>query len=140
MSIDISIEIEADYLYVLVNGVHNIDLAVDLLEEVLEASMRHNLPKILIDYRQLQNLSPSLTETYIYAASVAQRIQKHTDTSGQPLRLAYLGPETILKDGEYGVEVAAEYGFYEAKRTTNLDEAFEWLGVSKTKGCTGITE
>jgi hypothetical protein len=29
--------------------------------------------------------------------------------------------------------VAAHYGFQGAKKTTNLDEALEWLGVSKTK-------
>lgn len=132
MSMNISIKIEADYLYVLVTGSYELELALDLLEEVLETSIHHKLPRILIDYRQLQRISPSMTETYIYAASGTGFIQKYVDACGQPPRLAYLGPEAILY-GEYGVDVAHEYGFNEAKRTTSIDEALEWLGVGSTK-------
>ena len=133
MSMDILIEIEADYLHILVTGIYDIDRALNLLEKVLEASIQYKQPRILIDYRQLQRTSPLMTETYIYAASVARLVQKYTAIAGQLPRIAYLGPETILKDGNYGVAVAAEYGFSKAKRTTTIDEALEWLGVRSTK-------
>ena len=132
VSMSISIDIEGDYLYVLVTGFYDLELALDLLEKVLIESLRHNLPRILIDYRQLQRISPSMTETYIYAASGAGLIQKYVDACGQPPRIAYLGPETILY-GAYGEDVAHEYGFDEAKRTTTIDEALEWLGVGSTR-------
>jgi len=74
-----------------------------------------------------------MTDTYLYAASVAPFVQHYTAIAGQPPRIAYLGPETILKDGKYGVAVAAEYGFSKAKRTANIDEALEWLEVRRTK-------
>jgi len=130
---NISIDVEADYLHVLVTGTYEIELALDLLEKVLIESMRHKLPRILIDYRQLQRISSSMTETYIYAASAARLIQKYVDTSGQPPRLAYLGPEPVLYE-EYGVDVAVNYGFPAAKSTTSIDEALAWLGVGSTKG------
>jgi len=82
MSIDISIEIKADYLYVLVTGIYDLDQAIDLLEEVLEASIQHKQPRILIDYRQLQRIFPLLTETYIFSASVARLVQHHTAIAG----------------------------------------------------------
>ena len=133
MSIDISIEIKAEYLYVLVTGVHDVDVAIDLLDEVLKTSVRYKLHRILIDFRQLQNEFPLKTETYIYAASVAQLIQKHIAAIGQPLRIAYLGPETSSEGESYGEEVAARYGFHGGKRVSNMDEALEWLGVRRTK-------
>ena len=51
MSMNISIDGEADYLHVLVTGIYEIESALDLLEKVLIESMRHKLPRILIDYR-----------------------------------------------------------------------------------------
>ena len=74
-----------------------------------------------------------MTETYIYAASGARLVQKYKDSHSQPLRIAYLASESILDDGEYGVDVAADYGFPEARRTTDIDEALEWLGIGRTK-------
>ena len=131
MSMHISIDVKEDYLHMLVTGTYEIELALDLLEKVLIESLRHKLPRILIDYRQLQKIS-LMTDTYIYAASVARLIQKYVDTRGQPPRIAYLGPETILY-GAYGEDVAHEYGYYEGKRTTTVDEALAWLGVGGTK-------
>ena len=132
MSMHISINAKEDYLYVQVTGTYDLALALDLLEEVLIESVHHQLPRLLIDYRQLQKTF-SMTDTYIYAASGAKLVQKYKDGHSQPLRIAYLAPESILADGEYGVEVAADYGFPEAKRTTNIDEALAWLGVRGTE-------
>lgn len=130
---NISIEVRSNYLNVLVTGTFGVQLALNLLGEVLDASIQHKLPRILIDYRELQGVPPFMTEIYIYSASVAQLVQKYIDVTGRPPRMAYLAPKTALKDGEYGTRVAAEYGFFDAKRTTDIDEALEWLGVSRTK-------
>jgi hypothetical protein len=87
---------------------------------------------IPIDYRELQGVPLFATESYIYAVSITQRIQKYVDVTGRPPRIAYLAPKTILEDGEHGTEVAATYGYNGAKRTTDINEALEWLGVSGT--------
>jgi hypothetical protein len=132
MSMNMSIEVRSDYLNVLVTGAFDLQIALDLLGEILAASIQHKLPRILIDYRELQAIPPAMTEDYIYAASATQLIQKYVDVAGSPPRLAYLAPKTILEDGEYGTRVAAAYGFFDVKRTTDMDEALEWLGVSRT--------
>lgn len=132
MSMNISIEVRSDYLNVLVTGAFDLQIALDLLDKVLGASIQHKLPRILIDYRELQEIPPFMTEDYIYAASGTQLIQKYVDVTGSPPRIAYLAPKTILKDGEYGTRVAATYGFSNVKRTTDFDEALEWLGVRRT--------
>lgn len=60
---NISIELKADYLHVLVAGVYDLESGLNLLEKVLEESIHHKLSRILIDYRQLQRIDPSMTET-----------------------------------------------------------------------------
>ena len=132
MSMNMSIEVRSDYLEVLVTGVFDLQIAIDLLSKVLASSVQHKLPRILIDYRELQGVPPSMTEDYIYAISAAQLIHKYIDVTGNPPRIAYLSPKTILKDGEYVTKVAATYGFSDVKRTTDVYETLEWLGVSRT--------
>jgi hypothetical protein len=68
-----------------------------------------------------------MVEDYVYAAYGTQLIQKYVDVTGSPPRIAYLAPKTVLEDGEYGTRVAATYGFSDVKRTTDIDEALEWL-------------
>ena len=131
MSMIISIEVQSDYLAVLVTGTFDLQIALDLLGKVLSASIQHKLPRILVDYRELEGIPPSMIEDYIYAASGTQLVQKYIDVTGESPRLAYLAPKTILKDGGYSDKVAATYGFSGAKKTTDLNEALEWLGVSE---------
>ena len=131
MSMNISIEVRSDYLKALVTGTFDLQIALDLLGQVLSASIQHKLPRILIDYRELQGVPPSATEDYIYAVSGTQLIQKYVDATGRSPRMAYLAPKTVLEDGEYGVKVAATYGFSDVERTTDIDKALEWLGVSE---------
>ena len=73
-----------------------------------------------------------MMEDYIYAANGTQLVQKYVDVTGSPPRIAYLAPKTILEDGEYSTKVAATYGYSDVKRTTDIVEALEWLGVSGT--------
>ncbi len=130
MSLNISIEARPDYLNVLVTGAYDLEIAVELLGNVLQASIHHKLPKILIDYREVQGIPTYMTEDFIYAVSATQLIQKYIDVTGRPPRMAYLAPNTILEDGEYATKVAAIYGFTNVKRTTDFDEAMDWLGAS----------
>ncbi len=131
MSMNISIKVRSDYLNVLVTGTFDLQIALDLLGQVLSASIQYKLPKILIDYRELQGVPLAATEDYIYAVSGTQLIQEYMDATGRPPRVAYLAPKTVLEDGEYGVKVAATFGFSDAKRTTDIDKALEWLGVGR---------
>jgi hypothetical protein len=132
MSMSISIEVRSDHLYGFVVGTFGLQISLELLGEVLGASIQHDLPRILIDYRELQGVPPPMTEDYIYAVSGVQLVRKYVDVTGKPPRMAYLAPKTVLEDGGYGAKVAEAYGFYGAKRTTDIDAAFEWLGVRKT--------
>jgi len=131
MSLNISIDPRPDYLNVLVTGAYDLDIALELLGNVLQASIHHKLPKILIDFRELQGIPAYMTEDFIYADSATQLIQKYIDVTGRPPRMAYLAPKTILEDGKYATKVAAAYGYTDAKRTTDMEEALEWLGVSR---------
>jgi hypothetical protein len=127
MSMKTAIETRSNHLYVRVTGVFELQLALGLLGEVLDESVRRGLSGILIDYRGLQGVPSFLTEDFIYAASAAMLVQKYADADGKPPRLAYLAPKSVLKDGEYAVRVAAQFGYNGAKRTTSIDEAMEWL-------------
>ena len=69
-----------------------------------------------------------MTEDFIYAASGAMLIKKYSEVDGKLPRIAYLAPRSILEDGDCGVKVAAQFGFYGAKRTTSIDDALEWIG------------
>jgi hypothetical protein len=132
MSMETSIETRSDYLYVVVTGVFELQLALDLLGKVLDESIYRRLSKILIDYRGLEGIPPFMTEDFIYAASAAMLVQKYTDVDGKLPRLAYLAPRSILEDGDYTEKVAARFGYYDAKKTTSIDEALEWLGSENT--------
>ena len=131
MSMAVSIEARSDYLNVLVTGSFEVQPALDLLAEVLDASVHHKLSRILVDYRELQGIPSAMIETYIYSASGATLVQQYVGVVGESPRMAYLGPRTERMDG-YGERVSAEYGFHDVKVTTDADEALGWLGVSGT--------
>jgi hypothetical protein len=124
---EISVEARPQYLFVVVTGVFELQLALDLLNKVLGESVRRRLLKILIDYRELQGVPPAMTEDFIYAASGAMSVQDYAKIDGKLPRIAYLAPKSVLEDGDFGAEVAALFGFPDAKRTTSVEEALEWL-------------
>lgn len=128
MSLDISIEVRQNYIYVGVTGIYEINEAIDRFNEVLSAITIHKVFKILIDYRNLQELPLLMTENYIYSASIANKIQQHIDLMDEHPRIAYVGPERRIREG-YGEKVASEYGFHNVKEFTDINEALRWLEV-----------
>ncbi len=67
-------------------------------------------------------------EKVIYAIGIKEHYEKHLDTGGQPLRIAYVGKAPQISTYEPGLDLAKSEQL-PFTVTTNLDKALAWLGV-----------
>lgn len=91
---DISIEGRPTYLYVRVTDMFDLKQAVTRFNKALIASAEHKIFKILIDYRELRGVPASMTEEYVYAASIAEKIHDYVGLT----TYRFVWPMSVLKD------------------------------------------
>jgi|TARA_B100001964_G_C14053451_1_gene518084 hypothetical protein len=127
MSLSVSIEACENHLYVQVKGVDNTVEAIDRFNEVLDACRQYNMSRVLIDFREVQGETFRF-ERYIYVTSIAEQIEQYLAAGGVPLRIAFVGPESMISDDKYGEDIAADHNL-DMFETTEITEATEWLEI-----------
>ena len=128
MSINISVEAHPDYLNVLVTGEYDYKMAVGLFDIVLSACKLNNTSNILVDYRSVKG-EPLMTDRYMYASSISDKVKNYIEMGGNKLRFAYLGPQKMIMDDSPANKVFEKHYFIDVLATTSATEAYEWLGV-----------
>jgi hypothetical protein len=130
VTLDIEITQKVDHLQVDVSGTYDMREAIDRFPLVIAACRLTGLDKALIDFRQLEGETAAI-QKLIYAIEVTEYYQKHLDSGGQPLRIAYLGQAPLVSTYEPGLDLARQEQL-PFTLTTDLDEALSWLGVEDT--------
>ena len=128
MNLSIQIEPKDAYLLVVVTGDFEIGKAKELSLQFLEACVTHKLSKVLIDIRPIQG-NLTVMERWDYAIFMANQYLEH-QIAGRlnNLRLAYLGIQPVIDPKKLAETIAVNRGL-NLKATTDLAEAFAWLGL-----------
>ena len=131
MSLKISFESRGSYLYVSAEGQFDLDTAKQHFLEIIEAVVKHNLDKILFDYRMVEGIEKMTTiERFNYAEYCVQNLNKAmNDGKVPPLRLVYLS-KLVRKEDRFSETVAVNRGI-SVIALDNIEEALEWLGVNQ---------
>ena len=125
MSLSVEIEPKSEYLLVNVTGQYDLDEAVERFAEVVFACRKHDLNKVLVDYRTLEGETAKVQEI-IYALRGGEFYRQHLEAGGVPLKMAYVSNDKHILSWTPGSDMAEKFGL-EVFRTTDLNQAIEWL-------------
>lgn len=85
----------------------------------------YSLDQVLIDFRNL-NDTMFATAEIMYAHNISRLYQQHLNQGGNPVRIAYLGPDTYISDSMPGLGIA-QAGGLNVLTTSEFPAAVEWL-------------
>ena len=127
MGLAFRIEPKADYLYVEITGTFDMKDVQDGSCRVLNACVQFGLTKVLMDNRKAHG-HVSVMDRWTYAQFMVSQIHDLI-FSGKLTNayFAYLGDE-LIDPQKFGQMVANNRGV-SALATTDLQEAFRWLGI-----------
>lgn len=118
-------KVTPDYLHITVTGAYDFDAAVERFAAVIAACRQTGIPKVLVDYRELQGGRSKINEG-IYAAQVAELYKNHMEHGGTPLRFAYLANKAVTLEFMPGLALVRDHGI-DAYVTYDFDDAVRWL-------------
>ena len=118
-----------EYLAILVSGMFELDQANQLTPKMLAACAASRASKLLIDARGVRG-SLTIADRFVYAETFA-RLYKERRVAGtiKHVQIALVGTPGIIDPQRFGEKVATRRGMH-IKVTTDIREAFSWLGVS----------
>ena len=127
-----TVERKAAYIEFIATGTYDLTSAIEYFPLVITTCRQANMPKALIDYRELNGLSASAHEVP-YSHAIGEFHKQQLSSGGKALKVAFVGNEvTPWKIGE---EIGQHYGM-EALVTNDYAEAVAWLtreGSDETK-------
>ena len=117
-------------LVVTATGSFDLGLSVNKFASILSFCRMYSLDQVLIDFRELGDTMFATAEI-MYAHNISQLYKQHLDQGGEPVRVAYLGPDTYINDSMPGVGIA-QAGGLDVLTTSDFPAAVEWL---ESNGC-----
>lgn len=118
-------DISGSRLVVNVTGHYDADVAVNKFSSILSYCRTYSVYEVLIDFRELGGIG-FVTSEIMYAYHIAKLYRQFIAEGGEPLRIAYLGPNSYINSWNPGLGVARAGGL-NIIATTRLPEAEEWL-------------
>ena len=115
-------------LVVTVTGAFNADLSVNKFASIMSFCRMYSLDQVLIDFRALDD-TVFATAEIMYAHNISRLYREHLDQGGEPVRIAYLGPDTYISDSMPGLGIAKASGL-NILATSDFPMAMEWLESS----------
>ena len=131
MALNLDITPKEKYLHISVTGVYELQPAKENLIQLLAACGQHKLSHVLVDFRSVEG-SASKMDRYEFISSIAELHSHYIELSGKSLRIAFVGPGTLISPDGFGEKVATELSL-EIKATTDMAEALEWLESEPTE-------
>ena len=128
MSISFSIESKVSYLHVSCAGTYDRLSVMDMYQQILRTAADQNLSRILIDCRKVKG-DISVLERYITSTYGAELCLKYITTIR--FKISMVGEEPPLDPERFGETVARNRGV-DVLVTTELEEAYNWLGIEPT--------
>ena len=126
MNIDFAVS--GTRLVVAVSGSFDLELSVNKFSSILSFCRMYSLDQVLIDFRDLDDTMFATAEI-MYAHNISQLYQQHIGEGGEPVRIAYLGPDTYIRDSMPGLGIA-QAGGLNVLATSEFPVAMEWLESS----------
>ncbi len=126
MSYELSYKNEPDYLHIQATGIRNVENFVAISIDLLTMANKHGYSKILLDMR---GTTGGLGTFDAYELGTKD-LTKLWRTIGQP-KVSIIDLEANRKRFEFMETVAVNQGV-NLRMFTDVGEAMEWLGVSKT--------
>ena len=126
MKIRYEVKKAADHTRVDAAGEFDVADARQVLAAAIEAALRHQHRKILVDCRQVTG-TPSTLQRFEWAESVTRFY--HRERSGVVIRMAIVGVEPLIDRDRFGQSIAQNRGL-PVKITTKLEEALSWLEIA----------
>lgn len=112
-----------DYLEFIVTGTYDLESAIAKFPLVIAACRQTGKSKVLIDHRVLAG-EIMLTQELLYAHRTGEFYQNHLATGGQPLKIAFVGSETLSE--AVTKAIGNTYGL-DGIATSDYQEALDWL-------------
>jgi hypothetical protein len=128
MSISFNIESKLSYLLVSCAGTYDGLSALDIYQQIFRTAADQSLSRILIDCRKVKG-DISVLERYITSKYVAELCLKYITTIR--FKISLVGEEPPVDPERFGETVARNRGV-DVLVTTDLAEAYSWLGIEST--------
>ena len=126
MNIDFTIS--GTRLVVTASGAFDLSLSVNKFSSILSFCRMYSLDQVLIDFRDMDDKMFATAEI-MYAHNISRLYQQHLEQGGEPVRIAYLGPDTYIRDSMPGLGIARAGGL-EVLTTSDFPMALQWLEAS----------
>jgi hypothetical protein len=128
MALTTKIELRKEYLYALLEGEFDFQSALASTDLILEACIQHQSNKILADFRSV--IGRMNDNERIHYAELSHEKYRNFLEKGhiKNCRFAWLGKVPLVDPKRLGEAVALNRGMI-IRVTTELDQAFVWLGV-----------
>ena len=114
----------AEFIEFSVTGTYDLESAIAKFPLVITACRQTGKSKVLINHRDLVG-EIMLTQELIYAHRIGEFYQNHLATGGQPLKIAFVGHETLSE--AVTKAIGQTYGL-DGIVTSDYQEAIKWLG------------
>lgn len=126
----INFTVSGTRLVATVTGAFDADQSVSKFASILSFCRLYSLDQVLIDFRALDG-TVFTTAEIMYAHNISRLYREHLGAGGDPLRIAYLGPDTYINDSMPGLGIA-QAGGLDILATSDFPEAVEWLEWNRT--------
>ena len=126
MSYELSYTHEPDYLHIQATGIRTVENLIAVAIDFLTESDKHGYRKILVDYR---GMTGGLKIIDLYTVGT-KNLSELWRTISHP-KVSVIDWEDNRERFEFMENVAVNVGV-NLRMFTDVDEAMEWLGVSKT--------
>jgi hypothetical protein len=129
MPLAAKIEPKENYLLVKANGTFDHYSAKSYFPDIFTYCLNHELSKVLIDYTEVQG-SSLMVDRYYWTDTISKLHSLYVKAGGRPLRLAFVGTDDFVSESYPIREKVAVLYSLDLKETTNINEAYEWLGFT----------
>lgn len=126
MSVDLTFEMQAEYLYVQVSGPFDLDESIETFIKILDMAGQHGAVKVLINGMGIKG-TPNTADYYYLGENIAKEM-RNAVISGRTknLRIAFVALPPYLDKGHF-VEVVATNRGANVWSFDNLEDARSWL-------------
>jgi hypothetical protein len=125
MALHLDIMPQETYLHISVTGTYELQPAKENILQLFAACSQHKRSRVLVDFRSVEG-SASKMDRYDFVSAIAELHSQFVKLAGRSLRIALVGPDTLISSDAYGEKVAKELSL-DLKSTTDIAEALDWI-------------
>lgn len=126
MAFTVRSELNEGYLHVFLEGDYESNLSMKAIQDVMNACVKHQSDKVLVDVRNLGGNMTAMDRFNIAQDFTAKYFKEKKAGRISHVRFAYLGNYPLIDPNRFGETVAVNRGLT-MKASTELKGALDWL-------------